>query len=171
MLASGDSRPVTVFPPVRPAFLHVVRTVCAHTWGRAIRARSLNGFSCQAIRDRCTVSLAYDRRFYMRNVRYVPMCAGVRFVQDRSTGAHVRWFGTSVQYPLRVPGVAVYAPSDMCWCVRACNAVHDRLMGALVRVFGDGVQYPSRVAVVCACAACGICETKVGYSITEQAPM
>ena len=44
--------------------------------GRAVRARSLDGYSRQVIRDRCTVSLAYDRRFFMRGVRCRPMCAG-----------------------------------------------------------------------------------------------
>ena len=101
--------------------------------GRAIRARSLDGCSRQLIEDRCTVSLAYDRRFYLRGVRYVPMCADVQFVPDRLTGAHVGRFGTNVQCPSRVPGVSAYTACGMCRCVGACDFVQDHLTGALVR--------------------------------------
>ena len=81
-----------------------VRTVCAKSiacarevgqWrvagvcGRAIRARSLDGCSHEVIRDLCTVSLTYDRCYYLHGVRYVPMCVGVRFM--RLTGAYVKY--------------------------------------------------------------------------------
>ena len=68
----------------------VGRRCVAGMCGRAVRARSLDGCSCKVIGDRCTVSLAYDCSFYMRGVRYVPMCAGALFVQDSLVGAHVR---------------------------------------------------------------------------------
>ena len=54
--------------------------------GRAICATSLDGCSRQGVRDRCTVSLTHNRRFYMRGLRYVPICAGFQFVQDRFDG-------------------------------------------------------------------------------------
>ena len=86
--------------------------------GHATRARSLDGCSRQVIQDRCTVSLAYVRCFYIRGVPYVPVYAGVRVVQDRLTGAHVRGFGTSVQCPSRVPDVSAYV--RVVWHVPMC---------------------------------------------------
>ena len=58
--------------------------------GRAIYVRSPDGCSLWVIRDRCTVSLACDQHLCMHSVRYVPVCAGVRLVQDHLTGTHVR---------------------------------------------------------------------------------
>ena len=69
----------------------------------------------------------------MRGVRYVLVCAGVRCVQSRLTGAHVRLFGTGVQFLLLVAGVIACAARGMCWYVRACNFVQDRLRGFHVR--------------------------------------
>ena len=66
------------------------RVVCAGACGHAICAILLEGCPHQVIWDRFTVSFACDGHFFMRGVRHVPLCAGMRFVQDHLTGAHVR---------------------------------------------------------------------------------
>ena len=70
--------------------MHTRRAVCAGVNGRAICAISLEAWSRQVVRDRCTVSLVFDRRLCMHGVRNVPVCAGVWFAQYRLMGAHVR---------------------------------------------------------------------------------
>ena len=76
--------------------------------------------------DLCTLSLACDRRLRASGVRCVPMCAGVRFVQDHLTGARVRWFSIGVQCLSRVTGVFARAV-----CGRECAGVCGREFRAI----------------------------------------
>ena len=78
----------------------------------------------------CAESIAFTREVEIRNPSHIRamsvgvelrVCAGVRFVQVRLTGTHVRGFGAGLQCPLRMTGVSTCAACGMCWCVRVCD--------------------------------------------------
>ena len=86
--------------------------------GSTIRARSLDGYSHQVIRDRYTMPLACTRRFCIHIVGYVPVCAGVRFCARSLDGCSRQVIQGRCTVSLETVAAFVYARCVVCGKLR-----------------------------------------------------